>query len=67
MAVETLVAHLRSSEPAKRLVTIGWLLAVAVPAVLWFAPLPLARRSTNRQKSSYLAPSIYIFDYILVV
>jgi sodium-dependent dicarboxylate transporter 2/3/5 len=35
--------HVRTSAPAKRMVTIGRLLALVVPIVLWFAPLPLAR------------------------
>src|ERR1700693_2747740 len=45
MAVETVVTHVRTSEPAKRLVMIGRVTAVVVPIVLWFAPLPLARPS----------------------
>jgi len=43
MAVETVVTHVRTAGPAKRLVTIGRLMAVVVPIVLWFTPLPLAR------------------------
>src|ERR1700724_430585 len=43
MAVETVVTHVRTSGPAKRLVKIGRLMAVVAPIVLWFAPLPLAR------------------------
>src|SRR5229473_3240571 len=43
MAVETVVTHVRTSRPANRLVMIGRLMAVVVPIVLWFAPLPLAR------------------------
>jgi len=43
MAVETVVTHVRTSEPAKRLVMIGRLMAVVAPIVLWFAPLQLAR------------------------
>src|ERR1700676_3179614 len=43
MAVGTVVNHLRTSGPAKRMVVFGRLLAVVAPIVLWVAPLPLAR------------------------
>ena len=43
MAVGTIVTHVRTSGPAKRFVMIGRLMAVVLPIVLWFAPLPLAR------------------------
>jgi len=41
MTVETIVTPVRTSEPAKRIVVFGRLLAVVAPIVLWFAPLPL--------------------------
>src|SRR6266849_4599252 len=41
--VERVVTHVPASERAKRIVVIGRVLAVVVPIVLWFAPLPLAR------------------------
>jgi di/tricarboxylate transporter len=42
MPVETAVLHVRTSKPATALVMTGRLLAVVMPIVLWFAPLPLA-------------------------
>jgi sodium-dependent dicarboxylate transporter 2/3/5 len=42
MTVET-ATPARISGPAKRVAAFGRLLAVVVPLVLWFAPLPLAR------------------------
>jgi sodium-dependent dicarboxylate transporter 2/3/5 len=43
MAVESLATHVQTSNPAKPLVIVGRLMAVAVPIALWFAPLPLAQ------------------------
>ncbi len=42
MAVDNIAAPVLTSIPAKRLVIIGRVMAVVVPAVLWFGRLPLA-------------------------
>jgi hypothetical protein len=55
--VERVVTHVPTSERAKRIVLTGRVLAVVVPIVLWFAPLPLAQPA---QKAIAIGSSLII-------